>query len=505
MNRSYIFWLATAFGVLIGIYLYFKYIDKKEHFVDTENIDTKAVESASNTSQNDKKPFVLGTDCPSGNFIEDISVIPYNTKMKLYLSSFSTGVIGKSSSPYCSNLMRWFDLKDPSVYFNVNTGAPPSSIVGKGLSMKNVILLGPPCDYLANASNPFELSPFTLFLYASMNAPDFTNTNTKEITIFRIYAETPNSVRLTMKPSQMTGRTAVELVLGAEKNRYIWDITTSTLLSNGNPTLYALTVDTNPASKDKTAILYIGKSKYTADITVSQPIKLGNSRMEINSFGSLDAVLFSFGFIDQKLTETEIDTLSDYMQKQQTGVERRVIETANQKDNESKTKINSLKKELTECKYKEPETASTNEIAHDGKRRWMIDNPEDGYEIESESKSEKKESFVVEKKSVPVAAIMHKNNNYNISYPEDIADNTEGVSSIKPMKQTVLENTTVPVIKKYSPPVESSNPLPKSIDKSKTSANIISSPPQGIDPPYYIDDTDTNDTGVPRGINASKL
>jgi hypothetical protein len=73
------------------------------------------------------------------------------------------------------------------------------------------------------------------------------------------------------------------------------------------------------------------------------------------------------------------------------------------------------------------------------------------------------------------------------------------------MKQTVLENTTVPVIKKYSPPVESSNPLPKSIDKSKTSANIISSPPQGIDPPYYIDDTDTNDTGVPRGINASKL
>ena len=542
MNRSYIFWLATAFGILVGIYLYFKYIDNdnREHFVDTADVDKEANAAETvNVSQSSNTAIVSGTNCPPGIFIEDISVIPYNTKMKVYLSSFSTSIIGKTSAPYCPNLMRWFDLKNPSVFFNVNTASPPSSIVGKGLAMKNVILLGPPSDYLATDNSAFELNPFTLFLYASMNAPDFTNIT--EITIFRIYAETPNSVRLTLKPSQMVGHTIVELVLGAERNRYVWDITTSTLLSNGNPTLYALTVDTNINSKDKTAILYIGKTKYTADITISSPIKLGNSHMEINSFGSLNAVLYSFGFIEQKLTDTEIDTLSDYMNKQQTGVERKIAETANQKDNETAATVSALNNELKECKYSEPATASTN-VVSDTNRRWIIDKPEDetvstnGTEQETETGTEtetnmetvsgidmggasetesgsiinnvngieNKETFVSKTKPIPTPAIVYKNNDYNISYFEDINGNMNNTSSKKPINSSVLENTSVPSTKKYSSRSVNSSTLPKSVDHSKTVANNRMTTVQGIDPPYY-DDTTTSVNNVPIGINASKL
>lgn len=339
MNRSYLFWLAAVFGILIGIYVYFRFMNNKEHFAVNES--TKDASSASTSS-------VANTtdECPAGTFVEDTSLIPYNDKMMLYLSSFSTSITDNSIAPYCPNMLRWYDLRNRNIYFNVNTISPPSNIIDEGLPTKNIILIGPPSDFLTDDRVYYKLKPFTIFFYAALEEIDFTEQN--YITLFRIYAETPNSVKLVLKRSDMLNHTRVDLIIGNDRNRYVWNITTSTLLSNGNPSLYALTVDTNPKSKDKTATFYIGKSKYTAEIKLDGPIKLGNTRMEINSQGQLDAKLYSFGFIDKKLTETEIDKLAEYMAKQQTGVDREASMAAKTTQETADMKIQELEERLAE-------------------------------------------------------------------------------------------------------------------------------------------------------------
>lgn len=352
MNRPYTFWLAAIIGVLVGVYLYFRQTPSK-----IEGFEGEEAQPA--------------TECPAGNFVENMSVIPYQDKMKFYLSSFSTGVSDKSRAPYCSSQLRWFDLNDPTVYFNVNTVSPPSDIVGKGMPMKNVILVGPPSDFLAESETSYDLPPFTMFLCASMKTPDFSSTS--EIILFRVYAETPNSVRLLLKPSDMPNRTMIELVLGADRYRYQWDISTNTLLSNGIPTLYALTIDTDPTSQDKTAIFYIGNTKYTAEVNIPQAIKLGNSRIEINSNGNLDAMLYSAGFIGQKLTDGEIARLGTYMTNQQAGGERKAAQTKMEEEAKTSKIVSELEEKLGQCHTEVPE-ASTNQVApvKKDKNRWMI-------------------------------------------------------------------------------------------------------------------------------------
>ena len=355
MNRSYMFWLAAALGVLIGVYLYFRFVEKKEHFAvapDRQDVATRTDAPASQAQSMD--------ECPAGTFVEDTSVIPYNTRMRLYLSSFSTSTTDKSTTPYCPNMLRWYDLRSRNVYFNVNTIAPPSRIEGVGMPTKNVVLVGPPSDFLTDDKISYELKPFTIFFYAALGNLDLAEG--QDITLFRIYAETPNSVRMILKKSALPNRTRVDLVLGNDSNRYVWNITTSTLLSNGNPSLYALTIDTNPNSNDKVATFYIGKSKYIANIRIDSPIKLGNTRMEINSEGRLVSSLFSFGFVDQKLTDAEIEKIAEYMSKQQTGVDREASNAKEAEQIKARTEIDDLRTQLAQTSRLADRYASTNEI-----------------------------------------------------------------------------------------------------------------------------------------------
>ncbi len=367
MNRSYIFWLAAALGVLAGIYLYFRYVDKKEHFAvnignigNIGNIEPKHKPSEKNGGKNvPNKDLKSIDDCPAGTFVEKVENIPYHDKMKVYLSSFSTSVHDRSRAPYCPNMLRWYDIRNIHRYFNINTIAPPANIEGAGLSTKNVILVGPPSHNLAGDKVFYELKPFTLFFYAALETPNFTED--KVISIFRIYAETPNSLYLVLRPSETQGNTQVVLVLGNDRSKYIWDITTSTLTSNKNPTLYALTVNTTPNS-DNVATLYIGKSRYTANLKIDTRIKLGNTRMEINTLGNLDSKLYSFGFIDHKLTEAEIDKLGEYMARQQTGVDREAAIAAQKAKETADKTVHSLKQQLAETSSIADRYSSTNEI-----------------------------------------------------------------------------------------------------------------------------------------------
>lgn len=447
MNRSSLFWFTAALGVLIGLFLYYQYVEKTEHFTDPP------------------VPPAKGDDCPAGDFTEDTAVIPYQEKLKVYLSSFSTSVVGKKHKPYCASRQRWYDLKDPSVYFQVITTTPPADILDKGMPMKGVILKGPPSEFLRGADESYELKPFTLFFYASMKTPDFTDKS--EVMLFRIYAETPNSMRLVLRSSEVPNNTRVDLIIGDYQHRYVWNITTTALVSNGNPTLYALTVDTTPDSKERAATLYIGRSMYTADVKLSEPVKLGNTPMEINGLANLDATLYSFGLIDHVLTDTEVQRLGDYMYRQQTGVDRQVSEAAQKAQSEADAKITDLKEQLSESKTTCPTEPPKDEPKGD---KWHIKVPGSEGAVARDTDvcpGLKIKGAVPPSADAPAAATApdgapETKSSYHVSYPADV------VETMKDMAETdaVMVNTTKPVEKDYKiyNPLA---PLPESSDMSK--------------------------------------
>ena len=496
MNRSYIFWITTILGILIGVYLYFRFAKNTEHFEATEGTPTASATTEKVDGKTEAKPDEV--ECPVGDYTEDMTEIPYYDKLMFYLSSFSTATVKKTKAPYCPNLLRWFNLRDPTVYFNVNTVTPPASVVGKGMPMKNIVLIGPPSDFLKGDDTGYDMRPFTLFFCSAMNTPDFSTS--KEVVIFRIYAETPNSVRLTLKPSDLENRTQVELVLGAERNRYVWDVTTSTLVSNSNPTLYAITVDTDPNSEDKVATFYIGKTKYTADVSITSPIKLGNSRMEINSNGNMDASMYSIGFIDHKLTESDIGKLGDYMLKQQAGGERRAIQVRIEEEEKTKKKIEDLEKKLGQCSAPVV-SASTNEVPKK-ERKWLIKMPTDadlklGGEVAvpppadgvdaTDATATVKEGFVGEDKmDAPVPA---PRGTENTSKPAPTSSRYGIVYKTDLVPSTVYQNTTAVPQTVQPPSSTGATSMPAPTDTSKTAMNIMGATPEGIEPPYYTGET----------------
>lgn len=515
-NRSYIFWLATIFGVLIGIYLYFRFVAKKqEKFTNFEdsvntlmtNISLSLTQGSSLSSTSTTKPSIStssSAECPAGVYTEDISGIPYYKLLRIYLSSFSDRSSDGTTAPYCIKQLRWFDINTPSIYFNINSTAPPANILGTGLYTKNVTLIGPPSEYLANDKLSYELKPFTIFFYASLSQPDFTND--KEITIFRIYSETPNGVRLIMKESPKYNRTRVQLILGTNQNRYTWDITTSTLISNGNPSIYALTFDTDLKTSDKVATLYIGKSEYIANVEFTEAIKLSNSRMEINTSGAWMAILYSFGFIDRKLTNTEVATLGNYMYNQHTGKTREMViqtqELQNTMNEKLNTELTNMASKIDERDDKIAKCLTSKEQQPDKKKKWNIFMPSSdtavatdtevcsGLKIPSPSPSTAKASVKTPTGDTGM--------NYHISYPQDISSETTPVEITPSVTPTVLQNTTSTEPKTYTPapPTKPVEPTPTSTSTSKLSTIASMTATSGIEPPYYDEKYYTNEPRV---------
>lgn len=467
MIRSYPFWLATAVGVAIGIYIFFVYIQKKEGF-------------AVGTSQTScKPPSKSASECPAGKLVEDTKKMPYEAQLKTYISSFSDGIKGIARAPYCASTLRWYDLKTPDNYFVLKSPTPPSSILGTGLPLKNVILTGPPSNMLLNDSTG-SLGSFTVFFYATLAIPVLSNRDT--ITMLNFYANTPDMIKLVLKRSNLNNHVRVQLILGKWQNRYTWDIPTPTFISNGNPSLYAITFD---AAKNQ-AVFYIGNIPFTASIKIDadKKIKLSNTQMEINSEGNLDATLFSFGVMSSKLTDADIKSLGSYMYKMHANTEKMIAE----KEDDTKTttvvqqaninaSISSINKQLKENKdliinlqSKKPATAAPvtqNKVEpKKAERNWTVQLPP--------PKLINVEGFAV-KEPTPQTA-------YKIVYP--VADMLPAVKT-----KTILENTSLTRLAKKNEEADAA-------EKDKIKAT-----PKGIEPPYY---DETLSTKYPMPLDASQ-
>ena len=257
----------------------------------------------------------------------------------------------------------------------VSSAALPGTLVSaNGLPIKGIKMVGPPSTQFGNG----YLDSFTAVWYMKINALEFTK---NKIMIFQLFAETPNKIQLNIQPNGTDATTAVvEAIVGVATTKYQWTIPRTTLMSNGNTTLYSLVY--NPTANKLN--FYIGELEYPADVTLNPdyPIKLGLSQMIINDtpkFQSLDANILAFAYYNVALTNAELKALSVYFSKEAGGINllqqmaqqeaARVLQLQKEIATTA-TSYTDLQKQLQECKASTP--APEKPAVQGDPKKWNI-------------------------------------------------------------------------------------------------------------------------------------
>ena len=307
-------------------------------------------------------------------YVESLDKLPGATTIKYYLTSFSAGTKYDSSfAPFRASETKWYDLFNRNVSFTLIGVLPSMSVLNTGLPLKGIRLVGSPSEQLAGAAS-YELPSFTYMLYGKMNSIAFENN--QPITVFQLYAENPNHVSLVFAPEDSV-MVKVELILGNVNRVYQWKVPRSTLLSNGNKTLYSLVYE--KLESGTKAYFYVGDLQFSATISNTSAIKLGNSPMDINSDSTLDMTLWNMSLLTSALSRDEVHKWSEYFYVQSTGLAGNLdaalsaFEAATQDAmNELSTQeqaMQDLRSELDKCKASLPSPQSMLENA---KAKWHI-------------------------------------------------------------------------------------------------------------------------------------
>lgn len=219
------------------------------------------------------------------------------------------------NNTYMCSMNYWCDSVDANTkYFLKSSGNVPSVINEDGLPVKNISLVGPESEYLGNSDNILE--SFTCVWYMKFN--DVEVPASKPVIWFQMFAETPNKVILSITNNSASSIT-VEATIGKLDNKQKWTIPKTTILSNGNNTLYAFGYN----KTTNKMFFNIGNMQYPADVE-QVDIILGLSKMVINNLNgntsSLNANLLAFMYFQTPLTESELEQLANFFKKEAGGI-----------------------------------------------------------------------------------------------------------------------------------------------------------------------------------------
>ena len=343
-----------------------------------EKFETNA-DGAGGTDGTDANGGTGGTgggneDAKTSTYIENLDSLPGISTLKYYLTSFSAGTkYDATFAPFRASETRWYDLFSNNISFTLIGTLPTMNILNTGLSMKGIKMIGPPSESIGGASS-YELPAFTYMMYGKLNSLIFEDN--RPITLFQIYAENPNHISLTITPKN-TIMVKVELVLGFVNRIYQWDVPRSTLLSNGNKTLYSIVYE--KLDNGNKAYFYIGDNQFSATIENPHAIKLGNSQIDINSDTTLDMTLWNLSLFTSALTREEMRRWNDYFSVQATGLasdlestqsalNATVNDISNTLANQTQT-LQEVQGQLDTCKAALPSPQSMLEKA---KARWHL-------------------------------------------------------------------------------------------------------------------------------------
>jgi hypothetical protein len=319
-------------------------------------------------------------------YIENISSLPKASSIRYYLTSFSDNT-NYGHKSYVPEEMRWYNYIE-DVSFNL-VGRLPNDIrrvlTGEtavspiGLPIKAVKLIGPAssratCSAAVGGASVQDLGAFTVSFFGRMNALDLNDTN-RSIVLFQMFAENPNHIRWSLTHRD-AANCYIEVVLGNVNTTYRWLVPKSTVLSNGNATLYTLVYSVFDVKR--TITVYIGTNKYVASSTDMTPIRMGNTPMEINSSSNLDMILQAFFYANTAFAEADLPTWTEYFINESGGLSRTLkflkdtyateINTLSSQLANQTNSVEDLQQLLDACRAKLPPLAGLEEK----KDKWKI-------------------------------------------------------------------------------------------------------------------------------------
>ena len=305
--------------------------------------------------------------------------IPQQNSIQIYINSFNIESIVSPNTTYNCNTNYWCDSINKNIKFFLNGDNIPLAITQYGFPTKNIRMQGPRSDSLVSATNNFVLGSFTVSFYMLINTLNFDTD--APISLFQMYAETPNSISLYMLESTNPNNIVIEAIIGDSSVNYSWEIPLTTFMANGSITIYSLVVNINYNDiQHSTISLYIGNmSPLTQNFTTripTTPIILGNTQLMINYNRQLDANILAFMYHSVALTSNDINTLYNYFQQQFIGIkdilanQQKADDAQNalqsQLDNVT-TQLNSLKNQpIPQC-IQSPAISPSQNIKH-----WQI-------------------------------------------------------------------------------------------------------------------------------------
>jgi hypothetical protein len=249
--------------------------------------------------------------------------LPYAQNLLLYFNSFNisslipttTQIPIQLNKTYQCQTNYWCDANNSSIKYFLSGQNVPATIDNNGLPLKNIEIIGPSASTLVSSANNYTLQSFTIVFYLNMNTLNF-DTN-GQIILYQMNAENPNAISLFIQqiPND-SNNVEISAQCGHSSNYYTWVVPITTILSNGNTTLYSLVHD-NDAS---TLTLYIGVGRniysVTRNDTDTANIILTNTQITINTNSNLDANILAFCYYNIALSRNDMKQLNTYFEQQ---------------------------------------------------------------------------------------------------------------------------------------------------------------------------------------------
>ena len=299
-KRSYWIFVVVGFLVVVVAYYYHQgFLSNKIEPFETEKTTTTTTEET-------------GTEAEVA--AQAIVEMPQTSHLKLYLSAFTEPTSYQCTRNY------WCDSQRPTVkYFLMNDALPTSLQPSVGLAMQKVFMRGPAAYTLSSAQHNYTLGSFTVAFYASIKDIDFT-TNTKDIVILDVPAQTPNRITFMLSPvANAPSKVAVKVVLGSvvqdpSVSTFTWTFEKATLI--GDNRLFAFTFD---KANNKIGFYHGNTMEEVREAPQSLDIILGVTELTFNKNLNLAANLIAFMYYDVPLSAIDLGTLATYCSQHSTG------------------------------------------------------------------------------------------------------------------------------------------------------------------------------------------
>ncbi len=344
--KSALYWTALLVGIVIVVWI--------------ANRQTKVIEKFQESSASDTPVTVINELSDPATFTTRF--VGYNTtlannKVFAYLSAYTNKITRNNNQVdvYNSASSTWrdivnghdFSLRTLDNTTNIPTSLTDSSTNWKGLSLRGIGLIGPRSETMGSdyANNVFEVPSFSVACYMKWNS--LNTPNDGDIVLFEMFAENPNYISWTISKSD-SQNVIMKVVLGDANTVHKWTIPKSTLMSNGQPTLYTLTYD----KANKLITIYVGlSSTFKKTLSSVVPILLANTPIRVNSNKNMDAVLSAFVmYKDLVLGGADIQKLNSYFMDKAGGADV-VLAQAQSQINEATTQNQLLQSRLSDTEH----------------------------------------------------------------------------------------------------------------------------------------------------------